>query len=160
MSTMPLQRPATSEQVVATPPLFLEALKVRLGIEDFAWDLAALADNTVAPRGFYSPEENSLDQPWHLHAGWLWLNPPFSDITPWVQKAWDESRQGATIAVLVPASTGANWWSHHVLGKAYVTFLNGRLTFVGHTAPYPKDLALLLYAPFLEGGACWWRWKV
>lgn len=30
--------------------------------------------------------------------------------------------------------------------QAHVLLLNGRLTFVGHTQPYPKDCALLLYS--------------
>ena len=81
------------------------------------------------------------------------------NISPWAEKAWTEAQNGAHVAMLVPASTGSNWWRTHVDGKAYITFLNGRVTFVGHSSPYPKDLALLLYAPFLSGGSTVWRWR-
>jgi hypothetical protein len=33
-----------------------------------------------------------------------------------------------------------------------------RLTFVGHTDPYPKDLALLLYGPSVSPGYEMWMW--
>jgi phage N-6-adenine-methyltransferase len=158
MAKMPQQKPGRSEQVVATPLDFLSKVKTRLGIDDFVMDLAATDDNTVTEKGWYTEEQNSLNQNWYFD-GWCWLNPPYSDIRPWVSKACDEADKGAHIAMLVPASTGSNWWHNYVDGAAYITFLNGRITFIGHDKPYPKDLALLLYAPFLMGGSCIWRWK-
>lgn len=160
--TMPAQKPGRSEQSVGTPAIFLDAARRRLGIVDFAIDLAADHQNSVCGLCF-TEELNSLVQPWHryCHArvGWGWLNPPFGDIAPWAQKCWEESRLGAQVALLVPAATGAAWWIDSVRGKGYITYLQGRITFVGHEIGYPKDLALVLYAPFLEGGSCTWRWN-
>jgi len=34
----------------------------------------------------------------------VWLNPPFSRIRPWVEKAWDETE--ATVALLLPNNRG------------------------------------------------------
>ena len=158
--SMPAQRPATSEQSVATPTEFLKKVKELLGIEDFSWDLAAEAHNSVAPNcRYFDEEQNSLIQPWHNIGGWCWLNPPFSDIKPWAMKAYEESRKGAKVAMLVPASTGSNWFREWVDGKAFVNLLNGRLTFVGHTSPYPKDCMLLLYSKYIRGGYYVWRWN-
>lgn len=157
MTTMPAQKPGKSEQVVETPDDFIQAVLIRLGISGFSLDVAASPDNTQAPL-FYDEETNGLIQPWYT-SGWAWCNPPYSSISPWVEKAWTEAQKGAHIVMLVPASTGSNWWRAHVDGKAYITFLNGRVTFVGHSSPYPKDLALLLYAPFLSGGSTVWRWR-
>jgi phage N-6-adenine-methyltransferase len=155
---MPTQKPGRSKQDYATPFEFYSAVQKRLGIAEFEWDLAASADNTIAAN-YLTEEQNSLTRHWHHFDGWCWLNPPYADIRPWTQKCWEESRKGAHIALLVPSSTGSNWWREWVTGKAYVTFLNGRITFVGAKDPYPKDLALLLYAPFLEGGSCTWNWR-
>lgn len=170
---MPKQKPGESEQSVGTPRDFLDAVEKRLGIDGFEWDLAASEDNTIVPiHYYYDPDtqtdvavknhfdetDNALVQEWSIY-GWNWLNPPFGDINPWVKKAWEESRRGVHTAVLVPASVGSKWWAAWVDNKAYVTYLTGRLTFVGHTKPYPKDCALLLYAPFLAGGSCYWNWK-
>lgn len=157
MSKPPVQKPGRSEQIVVTPDDFINAVKERLGIKHFTYDLAASAENTKAER-FYTESDNSLIQEWNL-GGWCWLNPPYSKIEPWVSKACIEAERGAKIAMLVPSSTGSNWWADYVHTECYTTFLNGRITFVGHTSSYPKDLALLLYAPYLDGGSCVWDWK-
>jgi site-specific DNA-methyltransferase (adenine-specific) len=161
MRKMPPQKPGRSEQVVLTPPDFLKAVRTRLGIVGFHIDLAADATNTVAPQ-FFSETDNALEQSWYFGPGaWGWANPPFHDLGSWTQKALFEmmDRQ-AQVAMLVPASVGSNWWSANVHNVAQVLFLNGRLTFVGHTTPYPKDLALLLYLPQIwQPGYEVWRWK-
>lgn len=164
MSSMPEQKPGRSEQVVCTPPAFIAAVECRLAIDEegFPRDLAASPENTIAPE-FFTEEQDSLVQSWTWNLEtknlWNWCNPPYSNIEPWVAKASIESQRGAHIAMLVPASTGSNWWAKYVAPSAYITYLNGRITFVGHKSPYPKDLVLLLYTPFLVGGSCVWRWN-
>ena len=147
-----------SRQDYGTPPEFLDAVKKRLDIDHFEWDLAASEENTVGNH-FYSEKDNSLVQDWSACWGWLWLNPPFSNITSWVKKASEESLKGAAIAMLVPASVGSNWWRDHVHNQAHVLFLNGRLTFVGEKDPYPKDCSLLLYTKYSIGGYEVWDWR-
>lgn len=149
MSTMPAQKPGKSEQVVATPSAFLMAVKNRFSYlfeeeKDFAIDLAASPDNAVVDN-YYTEADNALIQPWHQVKGVCWCNPPYADIKPWVAKAVEESNKGANIFMLLPASVGSNWWRQYVDRKSWAMFLNGRLTFVGHTSPYPKDLALVIY---------------
>lgn len=154
---MPVQKPGKSKQDYGTPWDFFWSVERRLD-DHFSWDLAASKENTKCPDHFFTKEDDSLSQRWHELAGWLWLNPPYADIRPWVRKAAEESQHGAKLCVLVPSSTGANWWRDYVDGVAYTTFLNGRITFEGTSDPYPKDLALLIYAPYLAGGSCVWRW--
>lgn len=160
MAKMPVQKPGKSEQVVCTPPNFIEAVKEFLHIEQFDCDLAADKDNTVAPK-FYDEEMDSLKQTWKCGTGWNWCNPPYANIGPWVAKAYRElvSNDARTV-MLVPASVGSNWWADCVHEKAEVVFLNGRITFVGHENPYPKDLALLYYANWqFKGGYSIRPWK-
>lgn len=161
--TMPKQKPGKSKQDYCTPTEFLDAVKNRLMIPEFSWDLAADAENTVSPFGHFDEATNALQQSWVGGLGlpytWLWLNPPYSDISPWVQKCAEESAKGAHIAVLVPASVGSNWWRDYVHGQAHVIFLNDRIQFVGAEWVYPKDLALLLFTPFCKGGYEVWKWK-
>lgn len=158
MAKMPKQKPGKSEQDVQTPAIFLEAVKRRLRIGEFDIDLAASAENAVCPN-YYDEAADSLVQPWCVGLGWNWCNPPYADIEPWVRKAWIEAGKGASTAMLVPASTGSNWWRDHVSTRAYISHLNGRLTFVGHKSPYPKDLALLLYTPWGFCGTETWHWR-
>jgi phage N-6-adenine-methyltransferase len=163
MATMPVQKPGRSKQDYGTPPEFLAAVKNRLRIGDFDIDLAATKENAVCPY-YYSLEEgkDSLLQSWQTpepESGWAWLNPPYADIQPWVHRAHKEAETGAHVAVLIPASVGANWWAECVDPYAYTVFLNGRLTFVGETTPYPKDCALLLYTPWGFKGSEVWNWR-
>jgi phage N-6-adenine-methyltransferase len=164
---VPIQKPGHSKQDYTTPKEFLEAVKKRLHISEFAIDLAASAENTVA-EVFYTEEDDSLrpELKWDW-GGWAWLNPPFAHIEPWVKKAMIEAHLGAHIAMLVPASVGANWWGNFVEPHAYQVFLNGRLCFIpdwkeqGFGSPplYPKDCALLLYTPWGFLGHEVWNWR-
>lgn len=152
----PRQKPGRSKQNYRTPPEFMLASKRRLGIEEFAIDLAADAENRQAER-YFDEATNGLAQSW-VTGGWNWLNPPFGDIAPWVEHAHWEKLKGAETAILVPASIGANWWKAWVDGRCLILALNGRITFEGETDAYPKDCALLLYSPRLMSGYEVWSW--
>jgi site-specific DNA-methyltransferase (adenine-specific) len=149
----PKQKPGRSKQSYQTPAEFLLAVLAYLQIQNFDLDAAAEDDNAVATE-YYTVRTSALLRSWQ-RPGWTWCNPPFAHLEPWVKKAWEESKRGAQIAMLVPAGVGANWWRDWVHEKAQVLLLKGRITFVGETAPYPKDTCLLLY-----GGEEFPRYKV
>lgn len=158
--SMPAQKPGKSKQDYQTPPEFLAAVKNRLRIRDFDVDVAASKENAVCEY-YYDEASDGLAQSWQVpepESGWAWCNPPYSNIQPWVHKAHEEARNGVNIALLVPASVGANWWRECVEPFAYAAFLNGRITFVGADGPYPKDCALLLYTPWGFTGTEIWTW--
>ena len=64
-----------------------------------------------------------------LHADWsgrVWLNPPYSEILPWVAKL---ARHGHGM-LLVFARTDTSWFQDHVFPEASaLLFLRGRLFF-------------------------------
>lgn len=154
--TMPEQKPGRSVQTYATPRPFLCAAAAMLRIQAFAIDLAASRNNTVSPV-YFTEADNALACAWP-DKGWCWLNPPFGRLAPWVEKCDEARERGVRVAALLPASVGSNWYARHVHGKAFVLFLRPRLTFVGETAPYPKDLMLCLYDGPRVGSAVWdWR---
>lgn len=165
---MPRQRRWRSEQAVGTPPALLQATRELLG-GDFAWDLAATAANTVAARWLGPGSTTAVDSlavPWHRLArkpgDWLWLNPEFGSMMPWAAKCAAEAYLGAPIALLAPASVGADWFSAYVHGRAEVLALSPRLTFVGHGSPYPKDCLLCIYRPGADADRPIfrpWRWR-
>ena len=164
---MPAQKPGKSKQDYQTPVEFIEAVKRRLGVSDFVIDLAADRHNTVA-EAYITEEEDSLVTDWpNTRNGWAWLNPPYSDIEPWVAKAANATAHGCQTVMLVPASVGANWWKTFVEPFAYTVFLNGRLCFIPDwreqgfkSKPlYPKDCALLLYSNWMFRGSEIWSWE-
>lgn len=135
-----------------TPAVFINAVTKKFG--PLEWDLAADALNTKAEK-FLAEKVNSLVQPWHkLGPGQplCWLNPPFTNITPWARKCATEVQLGARVLLLVPASVGANWYWDWVVPFADV-YSVGRMVFDNCydkygkliTTPYPKDLILCHY---------------
>lgn len=165
----PKQKPGKSKQDYTTPPELLDAVRERLRIDDFSIDLAASEDNAVC-ESYYSLEDDSLadKNDWNpIPGGWAWLNPPFANISAWVEKAVPEAASGAHIVMLVPASVGSDWWHECVQRECYQVFLNGRPTFggtpinpkTGKPDPYPKDCALLLYTPWRFVGNEVWDWR-
>ncbi len=160
----PAQKPGRSKQDYETPVDFLDAVERRFGA--FEWDLAASKENKKAD-GYYDEGMDSLKQPWAevIKCAVGWLNPPFADLGAWAEKCAAESKRmhpRGIITMLCPASVGTNWWASHVDGSAAeVLFLSPRISFVGTSAPYPKDLSLIVYRGETAGGTMYrpWRWK-
>jgi hypothetical protein len=158
---MPAQRPHTSEQVVATPWEFVDALEHRFGKLD--WDLCASADNCVVRNvngtrssQFFSKEENSLAQDWSAIGGNLYCNPEFGLISKFLEKAVAEASPTSRVFMLTPASIDANWWWEFVRPHA-ITYALDRIRFVGQPHVHPKGLALHLIGMGATGMGRW-RW--
>lgn len=157
----PAQKPGRSKQDYCTPKPFLQAAREFLDITEFEADLAASHENAVV-NPYYTEEQSALDpdNPWRLGDGWNWCNPPFGHISPWVEKAYLQCLTArAQTCMLLPAGVGSNWFREFVHHKCLVLFLNGRITFEGCEDPYPKDLMLLLYSPYVGPGYDFWRWR-
>lgn len=144
----------SSKQDYQTDPEFMKAVKYRFGTPRV--DLAATLKNTQCNR-YFTKRENALVQPWPRTL--CWLNPPYSNITPWAEKCAKEALLGSRILFLVPAAVGSNWFCESCFPHATTYFLNGRLIFVGEKDPYPKDLILCDFAG-AHGRICEpWRWR-
>lgn len=160
---MPRQQPGRSKQNYQTPSEFIAAVQRRWQLTHFLVDLAANAENTQAT-DYFTEEDDSLSKDWKTlgrmcHPGTaLWLNPPFSRIEPWVEKALKEC-SGQRLLMLLPAAVGANWFRDYVwtANGPLVIALNGRLKFVGCEDYYPKDCMILDYGhefppSYMDGG--------
>lgn len=157
MSVMPVQKPGRSKQDYATPWNFIDAVESRFG--KLYVDLAATAKNSKAPR-YITPQEDSLSVDWSQWKNRVcWLNPPYSRIEPWARKCAEFASFGGEgrLLFLTPASVGANWFAKFVYQKSIVIALNGRITFVGETLPYPKDCILSVFGAGLSGFEVW-KW--
>ena len=103
------------------------------GVDDFDLDPAATQESSCAEK-FYTREQDGLMLPW---SGRVWVNPPYSDIRPWVVKARTELALGnaQTVVLLLPANrTEQNWWADliepdRLAGRLEVWFLRGRRRF-------------------------------
>jgi len=125
----------------STPQGFFDELNAEFGFE---LDVCATSDSAKCAR-FFSPKEDGLHQRWQ---GVCWMNPPYGRaIGLWVKKAFDSSRDGATVVCLVPARTDTAWWHEYVLAFGEVRYLRGRIKFGGgeNSAPFPS--ALVVFRP-------------
>lgn len=101
----------------------------------FTLDVAASAQNTKCAR-YYDLVTDGLAQPWG--GGRVWCNPPFSNIRPWIEKAWREFPAAPLVVMLLPANrTEQRWWQELVepyrdrAGSPLTTeFLPGRMRFL------------------------------
>ncbi len=152
----PRHKRGESRQDYGTPQSLIDAVKRDLYIKEFAYDLAASPSNAKALK-YYTKDDDSLTQQWvGGPSEWLWCNPPYSNIRPWVAKA---STAGVNVAMLLPASVGSNWWRDYVHNKAGVWFLNGRVKFEGAPTHSPKDHAIILYGPDVIPNYHVWSWN-
>lgn len=118
-----------------TDPGLFHVLNRRFG---FTLDVAASTANAKCDQ-FYTLDRSGLDQSWEGEM--VWCNPPYSDIEPWVLKAWGECFVARGIVMLLPANrTEQGWWQRHVeprrdrSEKFRVEFLPGRIRFLKPTA--------------------------
>lgn len=94
---------------------------------NFTLDLACNADNSKCVN-FYDEKTNSLIQNWHETSGWLWLNPPYSPLKPWIVKAQEENKKGAKIVVLCPPIITTRYFQNHLPSE--IRFIVGRVPFI------------------------------
>jgi phage N-6-adenine-methyltransferase len=131
----------------------------------FTLDAAAAHHNALCER-YFTLEHDGLAQPWTGER--VWVNPPFSDMRAWVEKAWrairDEDAQ--TVVMLAPANrTEQRWWQESIepfrdRGDVLSTrFLPKRINFASqlnlgayYASSAPFGCVLLVWAPGGSGG--------
>jgi len=120
----------------------------------FTVDVAASEHNTKVPEHWFGIHDDGLSQPWGGER--VWCNPPYSNLTPWLEKAWMEFEDDPVgdefaelIVMLVPANrTEQKWWQEYVEpyrdqpnSPLRVKFLPGRIRFIaaGKTEVGPNE---------------------
>jgi phage N-6-adenine-methyltransferase len=123
----------------------------------FTHDLACTEKNKKVSRGIY----DSMGVDWHtLGNGWMWLNPPYSPLKPWIQKAQQENKRGCRIVMLVPPIISTRYFSKWVPSE--IRFLLGRVPFLKDGVPMKsntKDSCLLVFGNNNAGNISYWDWK-
>jgi len=126
----------------AITPEDFAPLHARFG---FTIDAAAAEHNARLDR-YWTMRDDALRQPWLGER--VWVNPPYSNIEPWIRKAWLEHYAADLIVMLLPANrTEQQWWQRHV--EPYrdaefglrIEFLPGRMRFLrrGATVVKPNE---------------------
>lgn len=145
--------PLDQRDLWRTPP----ALFASLDAEFFFQLDAAAAPHNALCRKFITAEQNTLETPWadYLNVpGYVWLNPPYSDITPFVKKAAAESANHIGTVMLIPADTSVGWFKEAIQTASEVRFITaGRLAFINPVTGKPvsgnnKGSMLIIWRPY------------
>lgn len=98
----------------------------------FVGDVAASDDNYLHKR-YLTSEDDALSLEWGelFPAGYIWCNPSYSDITPWVNKSLEAVKEGIGIVMLVSAGTPVGWFRIALTDVSEIRFITGgRISFV------------------------------
>lgn len=125
-----------------TPAAVIRRLHDALGGQ-FGLDPAAGAEPIEIAEERYTRDENGLAQPWDAET--VWLNPPYSDLTPWMQKTVAEMKRDdgpSLVLSLLPGNTSTTWFQEYAATSTYLCLVDGRLQFAGTdgSAPFASIL--------------------
>lgn len=136
-----------------TPPEIYAALNREF---NFIGDAAASDLNHLHPK-YLTEQQNALEEVWEFYfpPGYIWLNPPYSDIGPWVEKASSIDSDVHGVVMLVPADTSVGWFADAQRTCSEVRFITGgRLSFVRADTGKPvngnnKGSMLIIWNPHM-----------
>ena len=109
---------------------------------DFNLDPCATENNHKCD-AFYTAEIDGLKQNWGGQR--VFCNPPYSNISLWVEKAFRETRNDNTLVVLlIPARTDTRYFHDFIYQRAEIRFIKGRLKFGDskNSAPFPSMVVI------------------
>mgnify|MGYP002766918082 CR=1 FL=1 len=145
--------PLDQRDLWRTPPALFASLDA-----EFCFQLdAAAAPHNALCRKFITAEQNTLETPWADYLripGYVWVNPPYSDITPFVKKSAAESANQIGTVMLVPADTSVGWFKEAIQTASEVRFITaGRLAFINPVTGKPvsgnnKGSMLIIWRPY------------
>jgi len=114
-----------------------EGLFNNLDLEfDFTCDVAASSENSLCDYYFTKEFDALKEEVW---GEVNWCNPPYSDITPWINKAIEQHELGQTTVMLVPADTSVKWFKLAYNSCNEVRFISGRISFINAETQKPVN---------------------
>ncbi|WP_445494642.1 phage N-6-adenine-methyltransferase [Photorhabdus sp. SF281] len=135
-----------------TPVEIFTALDAEFG---FYLDAAANIQNTLCAH-YLTERDNALECDW-ISYGAIWINPPYSNIGPWVTRSAEQCReQLQTVVMLVPADTSVGWFKLamnsvdeiRLITGGRISFIPSKLNIKGKSNT--KGSMLLIWRPFIK----------
>jgi transcriptional regulator with XRE-family HTH domain len=131
-----------------TPPDFMESIYRAFGLVDLD-PCAHRSSPVIARRGLFLEQgDDGLTARWS--GSLAFVNPPYSGVLAWLQKAYDEWVAGnvETVVCLVPVRTDSPLFQDSIKPNADLYFLRGRLRFGqegGKPEQTPHSLMLVIF---------------
>lgn len=123
----------------ATPQALFDELD-----NEFHFDLDACAtDENHKCVEYYTKEDDGLKFSWGGRR--VFVNPPYSEVCKWVEKAFYETKQENTlVVVLIPSRTDTKYFHDYIYNRSEIRFVKGRLKFGDSKlgAPFPSMIVI------------------
>ena len=123
----------------ATPQWLFDELNNEF---NFDLDPCASEENHKTPI-YYTKDNSGLSQKWGGCR--VFCNPPYSQISKWVEKAFEEGHKPNTLVVLlIPSRTDTKYFHDYILHRAEIRYIKGRLKFGNqkNSAPFPSMIVI------------------
>lgn len=111
----------------STPPDLWQAICAEFGTP--LLDVCASAKNAKCGL-FYTEAQNGLVQPWLRDGGLNFCNPGYSNVAPWLEKAYQEAQFGACSIVLTHVTLAARVKPYFAEAVSIHMLLNPRVQFL------------------------------
>jgi len=111
-----------------TPTYIVDPARQVLGTIDLDPASCASAQRVIQAEAYFTKADDGLSAPWY---GTLWLNPPYSNPFPWIEKLFAEYNAGRVTAamVLVNTANSPKWARLLWQSQGSVCLLSSRLKF-------------------------------
>lgn len=73
-----------------------------------------------------NPKINALELEWKSKT---YVNPPYSNPLPWIEKAIEEANKGKIIVMMLKVDTSTKWFRRILESKAHILWVNGRIKY-------------------------------
>jgi phage N-6-adenine-methyltransferase len=109
----------------------------------FDLDPCSGAESSPFAESVYTEADDGLKQEWF---GTVWVNPPYSEMWDWVNKAATEAAAGEADSVffLCKGDSSTEWWQAAHASASVICAIDHRLTFgdSGNSAPFASHIML------------------
>ena len=124
--------PKKHKDLFATPQYIFDRFQVVSGLT-FLHDVCAQKWSSKCS-SYWTKRNNALRIDWAKEFDPLtplWMNPPYSDLPTWTEKAAQAAADGLIVTGLVPDSRSSAWYRNNVDSVATNVFLpDGRINFI------------------------------
>lgn len=128
-TSVSLKRDKSLKDLWRTPKWLVQAIQTVLSLE-FEVDVACNKQNALFAN-YIGVEKDALTCSWGSPGTKAFLNPPYSNITPWIYAAIREQSRGVTTVMLIPQSIDTKWY---LLARDYANevllIIGGRIAFL------------------------------
>lgn len=102
-------------------------------------DLACSESNQKLPFGLVSEKYDSLSVRWADYGSIGFCNPPYSNISPWIEKAIVEATENDFETVFLIPTPNGDKWADLLKNASSIEFITGRISFIDPITRQPKN---------------------